>query len=215
MPSVSQAVPPWPAVVPAAGLSRRMGTPKQLMPLGDGTMLTQVIDRLLDSGCGPVVVVLGHEARRIAASLQDRPVVIARNHRYQVGDMLGSVQCGLAHLLDARAAPGPWPGCLLALGDQPGVAASTVQSVLREARGHPASVVFPSFRQRRGHPFVIPRHLWTPILELPPDATLRHVMRQPDLDVRYVTVDSDDILQDVDTPEQYRKIRDDGFTRQE
>ena len=61
--------PSFPAVIPAAGLSRRMETPKQLLPWRQDAILTAVIDALQAGGCASVVCALELEAPRIAASL--------------------------------------------------------------------------------------------------------------------------------------------------
>ena len=49
-------------IVLAAGESRRMGQPRQLLPFGKGTILERVVDTLLTAGVGDVVGVLGHLA---------------------------------------------------------------------------------------------------------------------------------------------------------
>ena len=192
--------PSFPAVIPAAGLSRRMGTPKQLLPWRQGTILTAVIDALQAGGCAPVVCVLGHEAPRIAASLATRSVAIVRNPAFRQGEMLSSVQCALRWLLRQETR---WSGCLLALGDQPGLPAAAVRAVAAEARKHPTALMFPSYGRRRGHPFALPATLWPDILALPPDASLRAVTRRAEATVRYVDVDTPWVLQDIDTPEEY------------
>ncbi len=191
-----------------------MGTPKQLLAWGQGTLLSGVLDAMVAARCTPVVCVLGHEATRIAASLGPRPVQLLFNLRYQQGEMLSSIHCALRWLQYQDSGPTPWPGCLMALGDQPLVSVSTVEALVQTALNYPDTVIYPSHNRRRGHPFVIPACLWSRILALPPAASLRSVMRSPDLAVRYVEVASPDVLQDVDTPEQYRRIRTEFDQRQ-
>ncbi len=196
-----------PVIVPAAGLSRRMGTPKQLLALGTGTLLSHVLDTLLAAQCAPVICVLGHEATRIAASLGSRPIQTLFNPCYHQGEMLSSVHTALRWLQWQETFHGPWPGCFIALGDQPLVSTAQVRALAQVAHAHPETVIYPSHNMRRGHPFVIPAYLWPQILALPVGASLRSIMRHPDLPVRYVAIPSSAILQDVDTPAQYRRIR--------
>ena len=55
-------------VVLAAGESRRMGKPKQLLPFGGATILERVVDTLLTAGVGEIIVVLGHLAEHVGGS---------------------------------------------------------------------------------------------------------------------------------------------------
>lgn len=53
------------AIVPAAGQSRRMGVPKQLLPFAGTTVLGHIVDQLLESNVDEVYVVTGHAADEI------------------------------------------------------------------------------------------------------------------------------------------------------
>ena len=52
-------------VVLAAGKSKRMGKPKLLLPLGQGTILEQTIDNFLNSKVNEVIVVVGYRAKEV------------------------------------------------------------------------------------------------------------------------------------------------------
>ena len=85
-------------LVLAAGRSERMGTPKQLLPFGEGTMIEQVVRTLTRSRLGKdVVVVLGHRAEEIVARVSGLPVRLAYNPDPE-GDMVSSIRCGLAFI---------------------------------------------------------------------------------------------------------------------
>ena len=67
------------AIVLAAGESKRMGQPKQLMSFGESTILGQVIDNLLNSAINETIVVLGHRAEEVMETIAAKPVRIAVN----------------------------------------------------------------------------------------------------------------------------------------
>ncbi len=70
------------AVVPAAGQSRRMGVPKQLLPFAGTTVIGHIVDELCRSRIDEVCVVAGHQADRLRQALEARPVRIVANPDY-------------------------------------------------------------------------------------------------------------------------------------
>jgi molybdenum cofactor cytidylyltransferase len=193
------------AIIPAAGLSTRMGghVPKPLLPWGAGTVVEHVVSTLLAAGIGDVVVVTGHRREALEAVLAPYPVRCVFNPAYASGEMLSSLQAGLH-----AVAPGS-SGVLLALADQPHVEAEIVAQVLHAFdASNGRAIVAPSYRQRRGHPILLPRWLWQDILDLPPGDTLRSVINRHAAAIRYLLVDTPTVLADMDTPEQYREALD-------
>lgn len=91
-------------VVLAAGASRRMGRPKQLLPFQGTTLVRHAVGRALDSDCRPVVVVLGCRWREIARDLQGLAIEIALNPDWQRG-MSTSIRTGLEDLQQRSAPP--------------------------------------------------------------------------------------------------------------
>jgi molybdenum cofactor cytidylyltransferase len=193
------------AIVPAAGLSTRMGgaLPKPLLPWGASTVIGTVASTLLAAGAGEVIVVTGHQREAIEAALAGRALRCVFNPDYGSGEMLSSIQAGLA------AASPESRGALLALADQPQMQLAVVQQVLRafEASGG-QGLVIPSHAMRRGHPILLPRWLWEEVLALPAGDTLRSVIQRHTAAIRYVAVDTASVLADLDTPEQYAEARD-------
>src|SRR5664279_6348180 len=91
------------AIILAAGESRRMGEPKQLLPFGGTTMLECVIDAFRSSRVDQIIVVLGHKAEEISQKLGTAPQLkIVKNPHYPQG-MFTSVQAGLRALPEQAA----------------------------------------------------------------------------------------------------------------
>lgn len=191
------------AVIAAAGRSTRMGEPKQLLPWGAHTVLGTVAANLAEAGASPVLCVVGHRAAEMIAALADAPARVVENRAYLQGEMLSSYQAGITALLDDNT---PYYGTLLALGDQPHVPVRAIRHLLEAARAEPSAIIVPSYAMRRGHPFYLPRRLWPDLLTLGKDDTLRTLMRRHESTIRHVAVDTDAILRDIDTPQDYRDL---------
>lgn len=186
------------AIVLSAGMSTRMGSPKQLLPFGDSTVLQRIVDVLLRADLSGVVVVLGHRAEAIRESLAGRPVGFRLNPDYREG-MFSSVRCGLSALPpDADAA-------LIVLGDQPQIDAEVVRRVVAAYREGEKGIVIPTFEGGRGHPALVDLGRYRDeILALSGEAGLKPVMRGHPEDTLELPVDEAGILRDIDTPEDYR-----------
>ncbi|MCE2439167.1 MAG: nucleotidyltransferase family protein [Candidatus Latescibacteria bacterium] len=186
------------ALVPAAGMSTRMGSPKQLLPFGGKTVLQTVVDTLLDANLDGILVVLGHRADAVRESLAERPVLFHLNPDYRKG-MFSSILCGLSVLGKSADA------ALIALGDQPNVRARVVRKVAAAYRKGDRGIVVPVCRGKRGHPALVDlgRYL-SEIRSLTGEDGLKPVMRGHPDDTLEVEVEDDGVLRDIDTPEEYR-----------
>ena len=119
------------------------------------------------------------------------------NPDYATGEMLSSIQAGLAAMREASRCD----AALIVLGDQPLIERRIVEQVI--AAHEPGTVVIPSFNRHGGHPILIDRACWPEVLALPLNANLREVLRAHANWLRYIEVDTETILRDVDTPEDY------------
>ena len=185
-------------IVLAAGMSTRMGSFKQLLPLQGRRVIELVVERIV-SRVGRVFVVIGHRAGEVEAVLANYPVECVHNPDY-TGGMLTSVQAGI------RAAERA-DGYLICLGDQPAVPAAVIEIVLATASRTTAGIVIPSYRERRGHPVFVRRTYREEVLNLSPDLGLNVVTGGHPEDTLVVPVEDGWILKDMDTPQEYRQMR--------
>ena len=190
------------AVVLAAGLARRMGQPKVLLAWEAGsTILDHILKQLQAAGVEDVVVVTGHEAYKVREIAAQHNVTTIHNPDYAMGEMLSSLKIGL------RAMPDNVTATLVVLGDQPRIQPEIVRLVMQAYADGKGSIVAPSYEMRRGHPILIDRQYWNEILALPVDGAPRDVINAHAGEIAYVVVDTDSVLGDVDTPEDYDKER--------
>jgi molybdenum cofactor cytidylyltransferase len=189
------------AIVLAAGRSTRMGVTKMTLPWGDTTVIGQVVRVLVDSGVPDILVVTGGAQSEVQQALQGLPVREVYNPEYQQREMLSTFKLGLSNQGDHLDA------VLVVLGDQPQIERKVVQSLIKVYSETRSALVVPSFQMRRGHPWLMDRSLWPAALELQEPATLRDFLAEYQSSIQYVNVDTPSILQDLDTPGDYRKYQ--------
>lgn len=189
------------AIVLAAGQSSRMGSPKMILPWGSTTVIGQVVEVLRQEGVEEIVVVTGGARQEVEQALAGKPVRTVFNPRYPQDQMTFSLQSGLVELGEHVSA------ALIALGDQPQIEAPVVRAVLQAylERGRP--LVIPSYQMQRGHPWLIDRSLWGDILGLNPSLTLRDFLNLHQEQIEYLSVATDSVLRDLDTPLDYQRER--------
>ena len=185
-------------LVLAAGRSERMGTPKQLLPFGNLTLIEQVIRTLTRSRLGKdVVVVLGHRAMDIVKRISGLPVRLAYNPDPE-GDMISSIRCGLAFI-------DPGQAFLIALGDQPLVTTGIVDRLIAEYERRPEGMVLPMHDGKRGHPMILSPAYREEILFEPIPGGLKALRDRHADSVRPVPVDTDAVLIDLDYRSDYEE----------
>jgi len=189
------------AIILAAGQSKRMGQPKLLLPWGNLTVIEQVITTFLDAGIQELIVVTGGSREQLEGILRPYPIRTIHNPNYAEGEMLYSIQCAL------RALPDHAQATLIGLGDQPQVEEKIVRSICEVYRERKSKLIVPSFEMRRGHPWLVVRPLWDEILALKKPESPRDFLNRHAPDIHYLNVDTETVLADLDTPEDYQKSR--------
>lgn len=189
------------ALILAAGKSRRMGRAKLNLPWNDLTVIGHVVRTLDAAGASEIIAVTGADREAIERALVGLPVRTVHNARYTEDSMILSLQAGIGALSDDTAA------FLVALGDQPQIELQVVRRVIERFRSTGAGLVAPSFGGRRGHPWLAARPLWDDLLRRPAHHTGRDFLNDHAAEIEYVEVQSDSILRDLDTPEDYRRER--------
>lgn len=188
------------AVVLAAGGATRFGKLKQLLPWEGGTLLSRVVDTALASSARPVVVVLGAQAEECRIALGERPVQVVINPAWAQGQST-SVQAALAAL------PPHIDAALFLLADQPAVQRDTLEQLIARYRATRALLVWPEWNGRRGNPVLFDRRLFPELMALRGDVGGRVVLQAHVAEAERVPVSDAGILIDIDTPNDYDRIR--------
>jgi molybdenum cofactor cytidylyltransferase len=188
------------AIVLAAGESKRMGRPKQLLELQGKTLLQHVLESLINSDVDEIILVLGHEADRIRESLPALPIKIVTNSDYKQG-MASSLKRGLL-ALDAQS-----EAFLVCLADQPGIGPEIINTLIREFQqaDHKRGIVRPVYRGLQGHPVLIGAQYLQEALHQQGDVGARQILMNHPGDILDIAVEEDAVLKDIDTPEEYQQ----------
>jgi molybdenum cofactor cytidylyltransferase len=187
------------AIVLAAGLSRRMGQAKLLMPVGGRAIIRYVVESVLAGGVDSVWVVTGPDVEPIEAALAGFEVQIVVNPAPEEGQA-GSVRTGIAAL------PPSVEAVLIALGDQPALAPSIIPALLAARRASPKLIVAPRYRDGQGNPVLFKREIFPELLRLTGDLGARPIIQKEPARVEWVELDLP-MPPDVDTPDDYERIR--------
>lgn len=179
------------AVLLAAGCSSRFGGANKLLAVLDGDpLVTHAVRTLRNAAVDPVVVVLGHEADRVRATLVGFDVETVVNSEYGAGQAT-SVAAGVAALPDETEY------AVFALGDMPAVASSTVDRLVTVARESNAGIVVPTYEGRRGNPVVFHCRHFDALGDVDGDSGGRALFA--DNPVTRIAVDDAGVVRDVDT----------------
>jgi molybdenum cofactor cytidylyltransferase len=185
-------------IVLSAGESKRMGTPKQLLPWGKTFILQQVIDNATASRLGKILLVLGSHADEIARKITiSSKTNIVVNHDFKAG-MGSSVKCGV------KNAPTGTEAFMLLLGDQPFISPAIIDRVLDDYRKSSHGIVIPVYNGKRGHPVIFDVKYKPELLAISAHGA-RIVMNNHLPDILEVHLEAPEILTDIDTPQDYQK----------
>ncbi len=189
------------AIILAAGLSKRMGRPKLLMPLDGKPVIHHVILASLMSDIKELIVVTGPKSGPIETSLglePDNRVRFVKNLRPQAG-MSSSMRVGL------RSLRRECDGVLFLLGDQPWIDVSTINRLISVFERDPRRIVVPKVHDRRTTPALFPKRFFSQLSRVKGDVGGREVLQANSASVLFVELGQSYNDQDIDTPDDFMK----------
>jgi molybdenum cofactor cytidylyltransferase len=185
-------------LVLAAGGSRRLGRPKQLLAYRGSTLLDATLHRIRSFGLDQVIVALGGASQEVRARVDLGRCDVVDNVRYTSG-CSSSIVAALDHV------EGSADGLLLFLGDQPDVSGHAVASLLAVVGESGAPVGVCRYRDGRGHPFWFARSVFTELQQLHGDKAVWKLLESGRWPVAEAEVD-EVVPIDVDTWDDYQRL---------
>ena len=188
-------------IILSAGESRRMGgRVKALLDLNGKTFVENIIENMSDISLGELILVLGAHSDEIRERVKGYNIRIVINDSWKMGQ-IESLRAGIRNLSSESE------GVMFTLVDHPMVTLSTYKKLVDIWSGDKSRIVLPSYNMRKGHPAVFPGFLLDDVLsgEFPGGA--RDIFKENREIIRYVTVDDPGIVKDVDTMEDYNRLK--------
>ncbi|QQE76856.1 NTP transferase domain-containing protein [Alicyclobacillus sp. SO9] len=188
------------AIILAAGLSVRMGVPKQFLSIAGKPMILYSIDAVLESGLSPVVVVSGKYTEETRRCLAQRPVQLVKNPDYQTG-MASSLTTGVGWLLTAPDLP-MLDGVVVLLADQPFLSSDVIPQLTARYQQKAIDgtrIVRPAFNGIEGNPVLFGREFLPHLLHVSGDKGARELIAQHRTQVDTVHVTESYQGMDIDT----------------
>ena len=192
---------PVSAVILAAGTSSRMGQAKQLLALGESTVLAHTLAHVRAAAFHEIILVLGASAESIRSRLPSpHELKIVVNPDYQQG-IASSLRTGLM-AVDPNS-----DAALIILGDQPFLRPQTLDRIVDEYRRSQAQIVIPLYQGQRGNPVLLDRSVFAEVMALEGDVGSRAIFANHLDGIVNVEVEDKGILLDLDEPADYERLK--------
>lgn len=187
---------PVTGLVLAAGSSKRLGQPKQLLPFGPATLLDATIDVLRSAPFAQRLVTIGGSAPEVRERVNFDGIEVVDSLHFTDG-CSSSIVSALSQVDDSSA------GIVMLLGDQPGVDIATIETLVSAAVSAPLAVC--RYSDGRGHPFWFGREVFGDLALLHGDKAVWKLIESGTYPVLDVAIDTN-IPLDVDTWDDYERL---------
>ncbi|WP_066013966.1 NTP transferase domain-containing protein [Endozoicomonas atrinae] len=201
---------PVDCLITAAGLSSRMGRWKMMLPFsnreanresnkeldGSETILDCSIANAL-CFCQRVILVTGYRGEEIHSRYENHPrIKLVHNQAYSLG-LFSSIQAGISHCETDYL--------FITHGDMPLIPPTVFSELWRQRDFDTLFPVVSAADEQPGHPVLLHRSAFEAILNAPPQSRMKSLLLAAPH--RYISVGTDAIHQDIDTPERYQQLQ--------
>jgi molybdenum cofactor cytidylyltransferase len=194
MPNPSLAI-----IILAAGFSRRLGTPKQLVYFRGKPLVQHVIETALQLGHGAPILVVNNRVD-LSQAVADLKIKTLLNSEAERG-IGASLKCGIAEALNKG-----YDASLVLLADQPFIQLGHLQRLITNWVGRPDAIVATSYPDGQpGVPCIIPSSMYGKIANLHDSKGAKEIIRGHFL-VHSEALDESSLF-DLDTPEDFRRLK--------
>jgi molybdenum cofactor cytidylyltransferase len=184
-------------IILAAGGSSRFGEPKQLLQWRGEPLIRHVADTALKAGLSPVSVVVGSSAEEVKSALIDHQVRIVNNPEWETG-LSSSIKAGITSL------PKEVGGVVFMQADQPHIPPAIIERLVEAHEVILSPIIAPQINGQRGNPVLFDLSTFSDLLSLEGDIGGRALFER--FPVQWVPWHDQNILMDIDSPDDYRKF---------
>ena len=189
---------PIAGVILAAGGSSRFGTTKQLLDWKGKPLVNHAAETALAGGLSPVLIVTGADNRKVTQSLENLPVECVFNPNWEQGQS-SSVRTGI------EALPPNMGAVIFLLVDQPFISPRLIQRLIKSHAIKRAPIIHPQVNNERANPVLFDREVFQELSSLEGDTGGRVLFNT--FPSRGVPWENDLIQKDIDTPEDFERLR--------
>jgi molybdenum cofactor cytidylyltransferase len=183
----------------SGGESRRMGSPKALIPYRGGTFLDHLIEVTTHPRVGVRKIILGAGAENIRETLGLDVASVVINENWRRGQ-LSSIQSAVRSVMSLDT-----EGLILCPVDHPLVSAGLVARLIEAFEDSGRLIVLPAYKGKRGHPLIFRASLYQELLEASPEVGARQVVWNHKEDVLEVPTDEEGIILNLNNPDTLRQ----------
>jgi molybdenum cofactor cytidylyltransferase len=185
---------PLAAVILSGGESRRMGSPKALVPYRGKTFVEHLIEVTRHPRVGITRIVVGAHADEIRGRLTAHAKEVVVNQDWAKGQ-LSSIQTGVRSLPASGT-----DGMILCPVDHPIVTAELVARLIEEFDASGKSIALPMYRGRRGHPLIFRATLYEELLAASAEVGARQVVWAHEADTCAVATEEEGVVLNINDP---------------
>jgi len=189
-------------VILAAGGSSRLGRPKQMLAWEAKPFIVQGVQNALAAGLSPLIVITGADHEQIESVLEGFPVTVIHNENWQKGQS-NSMRMGLGVLPEGIGS------VIFLLSDQPQIPPTLIRQLIEAYSENRKPITAPMAGGQRGNPVLFARETFTAMGTVRGDKGGRAVFNR--FEVHWLPWVDDRILMDVDTEEDFRRLKETYF----
>jgi len=187
-------------VIVAAGESKRLGTPKQLLPYQGDTLLNRLIANLKQASDFPIFLILGASSEKIIEEIGATDFSIIINENWQEG-MASSIRLGIQ--VAQKNVPN-LEGIMLVVCDQPFIAVANIQALIQLQKNTNLPIAASYYAHTLGTPALFHKSVFPDLLKLSGDVGAKNIIQQRGTEVAKLHFEEG--LVDIDTPEDYQQL---------
>ncbi len=178
-----------------------MGTPKQLLPYGEHTLLSHTVEVAIASICHPIIVILGAYAEQIRPEISQYPIQILENTRWNEG-MSSSIQVGIQALDKASEKP---DAVVVTLCDQPFISTQLVNQLVETYFTTGKPIIASEYAGTLGVPTLFSSSFFPNLMDLKGAAGAKKIIEK--YSDRVFSIPFLEGTVDIDTPEEYNQLQ--------